>query len=249
MTTENNFTATAETIKENITNGMRWMLDANGKLVETQQQQMKTATDLLNEALKTSQLDGSLNLDNSFGASSKALAELLRKNNESFTNLLSTTMKPVAEFASNSGRESFTKEIKKQIDSLNKQTSELAEVNQANFDIIIKQLEANTKSFTPLTEQFQKELQTIVSSSNETMKKIIDSYTSFVSPLIASNKDIFEKFNDQIKTNMNANIKFWSDTMNLNIPSKEKTNETKADKEKLENSESLSKRKHANMAV
>ncbi len=36
MTTETNFTATAETYKENVAKGMQWMQDTNAKLIETQ---------------------------------------------------------------------------------------------------------------------------------------------------------------------------------------------------------------------
>ena len=77
MTTENNFTATAESFKENVTKGMKWMQDANAKLVETQKQQMKTITDMFNKTSATSQFGGLNNFNNPFGDSTKAITSLI----------------------------------------------------------------------------------------------------------------------------------------------------------------------------
>ena len=250
MTTENNFTEIAETFKENIAKGMKWMQDTNEKLVETQQQQqMKTATDVFTKFLETSQFDGSSNLNNSFGASGKAMAERIQKNIETATNLLQTTMKPITEFPKFSDKDVLTNEINKQVETLNKQVADLTIVNQINFDAILKQFETTAKSFTPLTEQFKKEIEKAVESSKETTQTIINSYSTFTAPFIEANKETFEKLNDQIKTGMNDNIKFWSDLMNPNTPSTAKTNEKKVDNELLKISSVAGSKKYVNDSV
>ncbi len=249
MKTENNFTATAETIKENLAKGTKWMQDASAKLIETQKQQMKTATDMFNKSLATSQVDGTNNLNNSFAAPTKAIADLFQKNIETVTNLLKTTLKPVTEFSKISDKESLTKEIEKQVESLNKQVADLTILNQTNLDKILKQSDTTTKSFTPLNEQFKKELEKAVASSKETMQTIVESYTAFAAPSMEANKETFEKLNEQIKTTINANIKFWSDLMNPTATPTAKTTETKVDSGLLKISASANNKKHTTAHV
>ncbi len=112
MTTENNFTGTSETLKDNVAKGMNWMQDTNTKLVEIQKQQMKTATDMFNKVLATSQIDVTNNLNNSISTSSKAISELFQKNIERATELLKTAMKPVTELTKFSDKDIHTTKIK-----------------------------------------------------------------------------------------------------------------------------------------
>lgn len=246
MKTETNFTEAADTFKDNVTKGMKWMQDATEKLVETTKQQLRTTTDMFNKAFSTSKIDGTYDFGNSFGDSSKAMSELFQKNIESATNLLKVVLKPVTELPKFSDKEALSKEMKKQFEDLNKKVSDLTVLNQANLDTIIKQFETATKSFTPLTEKFKKELETAVVSSKETMQSIIDSYSDFAAPSIEANKEAFEKLNDQIKTSVNANIKFWSDLMNPTTPPTAKTSEAKVDSGLLKISTGADNKKYAN---
>jgi hypothetical protein len=246
MKTENNFTETAETLKENVAKGIKWMQDANAKLVETQKQQMKTATDMFNKILATSQVDGTNNLNKSFAASSKAVADIVQKNIEATNNVLKTILKPVTELTKFSDKESLAKEMEKQVESLNKKIADLTILNQTNLDTLLKEFSSTTKSFTPLTEQFKKELEKVAATSKETMQTIVDSYTAFSAPSVEANKETIEKLNEQIKTSINANIKFWSDLINsaTTTPSTAKTTETKVDSELLKISAGANNKKH-----
>lgn len=245
MKTETNFTEAAETFEGNVTKGMKWMQDATEKLVETTKQQMKTATDMFNNALSISKIDGTYDPGNSFGDSSKAMSELFQKNIESATNLLKAVLKPVTELPKFSDKEALSKEMQKQFEDLNKKVSDLTILNQTNLNTIIKQFETATKSFTPLTEKFKKELETAAISSKETMQSIIYSYSDFATPSTEANKEAFEKLNAQIKTSMNANIKFWSDLMNPITPSTAKTPEAKEDNGLLKTSTGPDNKKYA----
>ena len=248
MTTENNFTVTAETFKENVAKGMKWMQDANAKLVETQKQQMKTATDMFNKALATSQVGGTNNLNNSFGDSGKAFTDLFQKNIETVTNLFNT-LKPATDFSKFSDKDSITNEMKKQFEALNQQIADLAIVNQTNLDTIIKQFDTTAKAFTPLNEQYKKEIEKVLESSKETMQTIIDSYSTFTAPSMEANKETIEKLNDQIKTSIKANTKFWSDLMNPATTTTAKATEAKVDSGLLKISAGVNNKKHATANV
>jgi hypothetical protein len=244
MKTENNFTETAKTFQENVAKGMQWMQDANTKLVKTQQQQLQTATDMFNKVIATPQAGDANNLNNSFGVSNKAMAEQFQKNIETVGNWLKITLKPTTEFAKFANQETLTNEMKKQVESFNQQVADLTIVNQTNFDTILKQVETTTKSFTPLAEQYKKEMEAAVASSKEIMQTIVDTYTAFATPAVEANKETFEKLNEQIKTGINANIKFWSDLMNVTAPSTAKVTETKIDSGLLKISVSANNKKH-----
>lgn len=214
MTTENNFTATTETIKENVAKGTKWMQEASAKLIEIQKQQIKTAADMFNKNSSTSQFGGANNFNNPFGESAKAMTDLFQKNIETVTNLMKTTLKPVTDFSKFSDKDALTNEMKKQFETLNQQVSDLVLVNQTNLDTILKQFDTTTKTFTPLNEQYKKEIEKTVEASKETMQSIIDSYSNLAAPSMEANKETFEKMNEQIKTSINANVKFWSDLLN-----------------------------------
>ena len=214
MTTENNFTTATETLKDNVAKGMQWMQDANAKFVETQKQQMKTATEMLNKSFSTSQVKGSNNFNDIFGSSSKTLVDLVQKNVETATNLLKITLKPVTEFSKFSDKDSFTKEMNKQVETMNQKIADLTLTNQANLDLILKQIDSTTNSFNPLAEQFKKELEKTAESTKETMQTIVDSYSSFTAPTMEANKETFDKMNEQIKSAFQTNVKFWSDLTN-----------------------------------
>jgi len=229
MTTENNFTTATETLKDNVAKGMQWMQDANAKFVETQKQQIKTATEMFNKSFTASQFKGTNNFNDTFGASSKALVDLVQKNIETATNLLKTTLKPVTEFTKFSDKDSFTKEINKQVETMNQQIADLTLTNQSNLDLILKQINSTTNSFNPLAEQFKKELEKTAESTKETMQTIVDSYSSFTAPSMEANKETFDKINEQIKSAVQANVKFWSNLTNQAQATAAKTQESKVD--------------------
>ncbi len=184
---------------------------------------------MFNKVFTPSQFSGTNNLNNPFDSTGKAAVEILQKNIESINNLLKITMEPITALVKFSDKDAFAKEIKKQTESLNKQVADLTVLNQTNFDTIVKQFETATKSFSPLTEQLKKELETASASSKETLQTIIDSYTAFAAPSIEANKETFEKLTEQIKTGISDNIKFWSDLMNSNNLLTAKTIATKVD--------------------
>lgn len=241
MTTENNFTATAETFKDNVTKSMKWMQDANAKLVETQKQQMKTVTDLFSKSSTGSQF-GVNNLNAPFGDSSKAINEIVQKNIETITNFMKTTLKPVTDLTK-LDKDALTNEAKKQFDTLTQQAADLAIVNQTNLDTVLKQIETTSKSFTPLNEQYKKEIEKAVESSKETLQTIVESYTTFAAPSMEANKETLDKLTEQLKSSVNANVKFWSDLMNpTSATTTEKTAETKVDSNLLKISATTAKK-------
>lgn len=225
MKTENNFTDTAETIKENVTNDIKWMQNANAKLVETQKQQLKNATDAFNRVLTSAPMDATGKFNNTLGVSGKLMTEVLQKNIESYSNLLKTTMKPLSEYSKYLDGEILSKEVKKQVEQLNKQFNDLTVLNQTNFDIMFKQFEMATKSFVPLAEQLKKEINITGGSTRDAFQSIMDSYSAFSTPAMETGKNTFERLNEQMMANANANIRFWYDMMHLNHLSTSSRNE------------------------
>jgi uncharacterized protein YeaO (DUF488 family) len=211
---------------------MQWMQDANAKFVETQKQQIKTATEMFNKSISASQVNDANNFNDIFGSSSKALVDLVQKNVETTTNLLKTTLKPVTEFSKFSDKDSFAKEINKQVETMNQKIADLTLANQTNLDLILKQMNSTTNSFNPLEEQFKKELEKTAESTKETVQTIVDSYSSFTAPTMEANKETFDKINEQIKSAFQANVKFWSDLTNQ-ATTAAKTQESKVDNNAL----------------
>lgn len=250
MTTENNFTAATETLKENAAKATKWMQDANAKLMEIQKQQIKTVADFFNKNTSVSQFGAANKFNNPFGESTKAITDLFQKNMETVTNLLKTTLKPVTDFSKFSDKEALTNEMKKQFETLNQQVADLALVNQTNLDTILKQFDTTTKTFTPLNEQYKKEIEKTVEASKETMQSIIDSYSNLAAPSMEANKETFEKMNEQIKTSINANMKFWSDLLNnqTNATVAKPTTEKKADVVKIIAAPTTKKQATANVS-
>lgn len=249
MTTENNFTATAETIKENVAKGTKWMQDANTKLIEMQKQQIKTVADMFNKKGSTSQFGGVNNFNNPFGESTKAISTILQKNMETFTDLMKTTLKPLTDLTKFADKDALTKEMKKQFETLNQQLADLAIVNQNNLDTVLKEFDTTTKTFTPLNAQYKKEIEKTIESSKETLQSIIDSYSNLTAPSMEANKETFEKMNEQIKTSVNANIKFWSDLLNnqTEAATVKTTPEKKADVVKITAAPTAKKQATANV--
>lgn len=211
MTTKNNFGATNETVKENVAKGMKWMQEANAKLVETQKEQIKKVADLFNSTLSTSKVDGTANLNNAFGTATKGMTELLQKNTEVTTNFFKTAFKPNADFAKLTDKDAFAKEMEKQVATINNQIADLTIINQTNLDTILKQIDATAKNFNPLADQFKKEIEKTIESTKETIETIVGSYSEFTAPSMEANKETMDKLNDQIKSTLKANMKFWSD--------------------------------------
>jgi len=214
MTTKK-FTETAETFKKNVSDTMKWLQDTTATIIETQNKQMKSASEMYSKAINVT-LEG-INKDNfssSFGMS-ETMVEIFKKNIETITDMSKATMKTAMEFGKQASTETFSKEkVATIIESYKKQVEEITAFNKKSFDNISKQFEATKTSFTPLAEKFKKEFESTIATSKEKIQSIIDSYSKLANPSAKTNNEVFNKLNEQMNTNFNANLKFWSELMN-----------------------------------
>jgi hypothetical protein len=214
MTTEK-FTETAETFKKNVNDSMKWLQDTTATIIETQNKQMKSASEMYSKAI-TETLEG-INKDNfnsSFGWS-ETVVDILKKNIETISEMSKVSMKTAVEFGKQAGADTFSKEKTAAIiDSYKKQVEEITAFNKNSFDSITKQFELTKTSFAPWAEKFKKEFEAAIASSKEKIQSIIDSYSKVANPSVQTNKEVFNKLNEQINANFNANLKFWSELTN-----------------------------------
>lgn len=213
MTTKK-FTETAETFKKNVSDTMKWLQDTTATIIETQNKQMKSASEMYSKAINVT-LEG-LNKDNfnsSFGMS-ETMVEIFKKNIETISDMSKATMKTAMEFGKQ-GSETFSKEkVATIIESYKKQVEEITAFNKKSFDSMSKQFEATKTSFTPLAEKFKKEFEATLLASKEKIQTIIDSYSKLANPSVKTNNEVFNKLNEQMNANFNTNLKFWSELMN-----------------------------------
>lgn len=214
MTTEK-FTDTAETFKKNVSDTMKWLQDTTATIIETQNKQMKSASEMYSKAINST-LEG-INKDNfntSFGWS-ETVVEILKKNIETISDMSKASMKTALEFGKQAGAETFSKEkVATIIESYKKQVEEITAFNKKSFDSIAKQFETTKTSFAPWAEKFKTEFETTIASSKEKLQSIIDSYSKVSTPSAQNNKEVFNKINEQMNANFNASLKFWSELTN-----------------------------------
>lgn len=213
MTTEK-FKETAETFEKNVNNTMKWLQDITSTIIETQNKQMKSASDMYNKAMNTTL--GGINKENfnsSFGVS-ETMVEVLQKNIESISNMSKAAMKTALEFGKQASSESFSKEkMTSIIESYKKQAEEIAAWNKKSFETFTKQFDTAKADFAPWAEKFKTEFDANVKLSKEKTQAIVDSYTKIVTPTVEANKELFNKLNNQINESVNANLKLWSELM------------------------------------
>lgn len=211
MTTEK-YTETAETFKKNVTDTMKWLQDTTATIIETQNKQMKSASEMYSKAINAT-LEG-INKDNfnsSFGWS-ETVMEILKKNIETISEMSKATMKTATEFGKQAGSETFSKgTTDKIIESYKKQAEDITAWNKKSFDMITKQFETTKTSYSPWAEKFKKEFEASVASSKTNIQSIIDTYSKLTNPSVETNKNLFNKLNNQMNANINANLKFWSE--------------------------------------
>jgi hypothetical protein len=216
MTTEK-FTETAETLKKNVTNTMKWLQDTTSTIIETQSKQMKSASEMYSKVM-TATLEG-ITKDN-FSTSfqwSETMVEVLKKNIEAISEMSKTTMKTATEFGKQTSTETFSKEtMTKIIDTYKKQVEEITTFNKKSFETITKQFDLTntTTPFTTYAEKFKKEFEANVETSKEKVQTIVDSYKKIATPSTEANKELFNKLNTEINTSVNSNLKIWSDLLN-----------------------------------
>jgi len=234
MTTDKTITEMAKTFQESVNNtlqesannGIKLLQNANAAFIETQNKQIKTANDVYNKMINSIQGDGKLDMD--LGISGKTITETMQKNMESFSNISKTALKTLTDLGKQANVEAVSNDMKQVFDLYNKQVEELTKLNQQSFDAIVKQFDASKSSFSPLTENLKKELDTILDSSKESIQNTMNSYTKFIASSVEANKEVFDKFVAQINTGINANLKAWQELMNLpNVLSKESDKSSK----------------------
>lgn len=213
MTTENTFAGTAETLKENVAKSIKWMQDTNAKMFETQKQQMQTVSEMFGKTFSTNPLNGNNAMNNAFGANGKAALDLFKKNMETATNIMKTTMQPVMDLPKFNDKDSFLKEMNKQIETLNQQLADLTIANQNNLNIILDQATATNKAFTPIADQFRAELEKTSELTKENIQKITESYSAFTAPNMEANRVTMENVTEQVKSAVKENVKFWTNLL------------------------------------
>ncbi len=213
MTTQK-FTETAETFKKNVSDSMKWLQDTTATIIETQNKQMKSASEMYSKAMNAT-LEGinKENFSSSFGVS-ETVVEILKKNIETISDMSKVTMKTAMEFGKQAGADAFSKEkMASIVESYQKQVEEITALNKKSFDSITKQYDASKASFGPMTEKFKKEFETTIKTSQDKVQGIIDSYTKIAKPSVEANKEMFNKLNKQINASVSDNLKLWSDYM------------------------------------
>jgi ribosomal protein S17E len=214
MTTEK-FTEATEAFKKNVNDTMKWLQGTTATILETQNKQMKSASDIYNKAMNTA--FAGINKDNfssSFGVSEK-VAELLQKNIDTITNMSKATMKTAMDFGKQASSDTFSKEsTTKIIESYKKQVEEIVAFNKKSFETWTKQFDTTKASSAELAEKFKKEFESTAASSKEKIQSIIDSYSKVAKPTVETSKEMFDKLNSQMNDNFNTNLKFWSELTN-----------------------------------
>lgn len=230
MTTEKNFTEATETFKKNVTDSMKWFQDTTATIIETQNKQMKLASEMYSKAINAT-IEG-VNKDNfntSFGWS-ETIVELLKKNILTITEMSKSSMKTAADFGKQASSENFSKETaSKLIETYKKQAEEIAAWNKKSFETLTSQFETTKTSYTPFVEKYKKEYEATFVKSKDKVQSIVDTYSKFANPSVESNKELFSKLNSQMNDNFNTNLKFWSDlTSEYNLNTTETSKEASA---------------------
>jgi len=202
-------------IQESANNSIKLFQNANAAITETQNKQMKAASDIYNKMVNSIQGDGKFDMD--LGASGKSIMDTMQKNMENFSNISKSTLKTLTDLGKQADTESVSKDMKQIFDIYNKQVEELTKLNQQSFDALVKQFDASKSSFSPLTENFKKELDTVLDSSKETIQNTLNSYTKFVTSSVEANKEVFDKLVGQMNDGISANLKVWKDLMSTPI--------------------------------
>lgn len=241
MTTEN-FTTAAETFTKNVNDTMKWLQETTATILETQTQQMKSASEIYNKAV-TATLENTTNFTGSFWMSETVL-DIVQKNIETISNLSKTTMKTAWEFGKQTETNPTSKEtVSKIVDAYKKQVEEIAVFNKQSFETLNKQF-ADTTTWTPWVEKFKKEFETSVETSKGKVKEIVDNYNKIATPSVETNKELFNKLNNQITASVNENLKQWSEFTNA-YTTKFADVKTPADVWKTEETNTATKKKTA----
>lgn len=213
MTTEN-FTTAAETFTKNVNDTMKWLQETTATILETQTQQMKSASDIYNKAV-TATLEN-MNTSNFTGSfrMSETVLEIMQKNIETISNLSKTTMKTAWEFGKQAETNTYSKEtVSKIVEAYKKQVEEISTFNKTSFETLNKQF-SDTTAWTPWAEKFKKEFEASVEASKGKVKEIVDNYNKIATPSVDANKELFNKLNNQITASVNENLKQWSEFTN-----------------------------------
>jgi len=217
-------------LQENANNSIKWFQNANAALIETQNKQMKAANHIYNKMVHSIQGDGKLDMD--LGAPGKTIMDTMQKNMENFSNISKNTLKTLTDLGKEVDTDGVSKEMRNALEVYNKQVEELTKLNQQSFDSLVKQFDMSKSSFTPLTENFKKELDTVLESSKESIQNTVNSYTKFVTSSVEANKEVFDKFVDQINEGISTNLKAWKELVNTSIANSKEVDKTNKEQTK-----------------
>lgn len=208
------FNKSAETFNDNVGNTMKWMQDSAALFLETQNKQLKFATDMYSQAINTSFENFSKgNFGNAFETSEK-LAEMIQKNIESISKQSEENMKTIMEVSTKVNSELFSKEAMNQIiETYRKNAEAITSFNQNSFDALMKQSELAKQFIKPLTENFKTEFETNIQLFNETVKEMMGSFSNLTNPSFETNKNIFGELTNKMQTIFKSNLKSWTDLM------------------------------------
>ncbi len=203
------------TFQEGANNGIKWFQNANAAFIETQNKQITAVNDIYNKMFLSAQDDGKFNLD--FGASGKTLMDTIQKYIEAVSNISKAAVKTITDLSKQSNADTISNDTKYVFDLYNKQIEELTKLNQQSFDTIVKQFDTSKSSFSPMSENLKKEVNKVLDSSKESIKEATNSYNNFAISYAEANKEVFDKFFNQLNNGITSNLKAWQNLMSVSI--------------------------------
>lgn len=221
----NDFTGASDSMKENMEKGVKWMQEANQKFVESQKQQIKQMTDMANKTPNSSEFSSFNKFDNPFADSTKAFTEMFKKNTKAITDMFGGAVKPVEgmpNFSNFSDKESMSKDMSAQFDTLKTKIEDFTILNQGNVDKLLSEFDKTANTFTPLTEQAKHELEKAFESYKETFQGIAESYSAFAAPSAEPFNESINKMNEETKKFFKDNLSFLKNFSNEASPAKAK---------------------------
>lgn len=208
------FAKTNETLNDNVNNAMKWMQESTALILETQNKQLKFATDLFNQTMNASLANFNTGNFNTSFESTEKTTDLIQKNIATMTKLYEENMKTIMDLNTEVGSKLFSKEILNQfLDGYSKQTEAITAFNQNAFDSVMKQSELSKTFFQPLAENFKTEFESNIQLYNDTVKEMMGSLSNFSSPNFEGNKNVFGELTNKMQNVFRNNLKSWSELM------------------------------------
>lgn len=208
-------TQTAEAFNENVNTSMKWFQESTALLFETQNKQMKFATDMYVNLLNSyfGNFESKNFSNSSFGT--EKMTEMITINIDHIAKMAEENLRVLNDFSTQATSTFFVKEsMEKLIDYYRKQIEMMTTFNQNAITAFMKESEISNAFMKPFSENLRNEFGLTTQLVSEGFKDMISNFSNVSNPSFGTNQKFVGDMTNQIQAAFKNSIGLWAEILN-----------------------------------